>query len=249
MIFNPEKVLTKESEDASLSANVDIFYIRHGKPEGKYAHEDMPYDEFYKALDYSSSLNIKLDEKSKENVVASLNESGIENHDIKLILVSPYLRAQETAQLAQSFLKEKRDKDVGLHTTDLLREVDFDPSIISEEEYNKLLPEIGFWGVMKKIEEKWMSQDVGKHENAIESYQRAKKLLKYLRRIRKWTKHDKLLMVSHGWFGRVIQHAAQNGMPEDFFKHTDFIKEAGMYGMNHDLNNDEFLLLNLNQNE
>ena len=249
MVFNPEIITNKENSDILPSANVDIFYMRHGKPEGKYAHDDMPYDEFHKALDRSSSMNIKLDEKSKEIIIKSLNESGIENQDIKLILVSPYLRAQETAQLAQAFLAEKRGGDVDLHTTDLLREIDFDPDIISEEEYNSLLPKIGFWGIMKKIEEKWMSQDVGKHENAVESYQRAKKLLKYLRRIRKWTKHDKLLLVSHGWFGRVIQHAAQNGTPEDFFKHTDFIKEASMYGMNHDLNNDEFLLLNLNQNE
>lgn len=249
MEFNPEKIARKENDDAALTANVDIFYMRHGKPEGKYAHDDMPYDEFYKTLDRSNSLNIKLDGEGKDVIIKSLNDSGIEKQEVKLILASPYLRAQETAQIAQGFLKEKRNDDVKVHTTDLLEEIDFDPNIISEEEYNDLLPKIGFWGIMKKIEEKWMSQDIGRHENAIESYERAKKLLKYLKRIRKWTNHDKILLVSHGWFGRVIQHAAQNGTPEDFFKHTNFIKEAGMYGIKHDINNDEFLLLNLDQNE
>jgi len=227
-------------------AEVDIFYMRHGKPEGKYAHQDMPYEELLRAISYEESVKLRLSESGRERVRDTLEESGIEDHGIKLILASPYLRTIETAEIIQGYLKEKTGEDLPVRVTKLLEEVEMDPNTLSKEEYEKIVKEHGFWQAMNEFTKRWM-HDENAVETAEETYKRAVKLLKYLRRIRKWTKHDRIFMVSHGWFGRVIKHVAQGGIPEDFEKDTKLLSEAEMYAMQH-REDDQFIELEFKNN-
>ncbi|MBI4088949.1 histidine phosphatase family protein [Candidatus Kaiserbacteria bacterium] len=242
--YQLSKELAKGEVDETIPrAEVNIFYMRHGKPEGKYAHGDMPYEEFRRAVMYDESINLKLSEEGKERVRNELRESGIEKHNIQLILASPYLRTQETAELVQEYLREKTGQDIPLKITDLLSEVRVDPDTLSKEEYESMLNEKGFWPVMEEFAKRWMQDENATAETAKETYARAALLLKYLRRVRRWTQYQKVFMVSHGWFGRVIKHVAQGGTPKGFEKETKLLAEAEMYALQHKGEN-QFIELN-----
>lgn len=228
-------------EEQAPQANVNIFYMRHGKPEGKYAHADMPYEEFLRAATYDESLKLGLSEEGRIRVREELEKSGVESHNIKLILASPYLRTLQTAELVQEYLRDKTGKEILIKKTELLAEVRVDPNTLSKDEYEKILAEEGFWRVMDEFSKRWM-HDANAFETVGETYQRAEKLLKYLRRVRKWTEYDKVFMVSHGWFGRVIKHVANGGRREDFERDTRLISEAEMYALQH-REDDQFIEL------
>jgi len=234
------------TEEETPSADVNIFYMRHGKPEGRYAHQDMPYEELLRAISYEESVKLKLSESGRRRVRAALEESKIEDHGVKLILASPYLRTVETAGIVREYLKEKNGVDISMRVTKLLEEVEMDPGTLSKEEYEKIIKEKGFWQAMDEFTKRWMC-DENAIETAGETYKRATKLLKYLRRLRKWTKHDKIFMVSHGWFGRVIKHVAQGGIPENFERDTKLLSEAEIYAMQHRLD-DQFIELEFKNN-
>lgn len=223
---NPNQATQSQEEEVG-SVKFKVHFMRHGKPivaSENYGTDKMPFIEFEEAIDVKRSMGLPLSEKGVEEILTSMNRlSDIELSEIKIIFSSPYLRTQQTAETIAEQIKKRTGNELDIHIVELLKEVEFDMNALTEEEYNKLLTEKGFMGVLDFYVENWMNGRQ-KGENIDDTYQRAERFLTYLRRVRKWTSHDKVFVSTHGWTGRIIKHIAEGGDKSGYIEETRMLK-------------------------
>ena len=225
------------SENSPDKKKFKVFFIRHGKPvvaSENYGTDHMPFHEFEEAIDVARSMNLPLSEKGVEEILASLkNETHESLSNTKLIVSSPYLRTKQTAGIVSDYIFEKTGVRLDVNESELLKEVEFDKDALSQEEYEKLLAEKGFMGVLDHYVNNWM--DGKQHsENIDDTYARAQRFLTYLRRIRKWTNHDTVFVSTHGWTGRIIKHVAEGGNKEGYIAETRMLKTGEIFSFDED---------------
>lgn len=226
-----------EAEGEQGENKFKVHFMRHGKPvvaSENYGTDNMPFTEFEEAIDVKRSMDLPLSEKGVGEILQSMESlDDAELAEIKIIFTSPYLRTQQTAETIAKHIKEKTGNELDIHVVDLLKEVEFDMDALTEEEYNKLLAEKGFMGVLDFYVENWMNgRQQG--ENIDDTYQRAKRFLTYLRRVRKWTAHDKVFVSTHGWTGRIIKHVAEGGTKEGYIEETRMLKTGELFSFGED---------------
>lgn len=214
---------------------VDVVVMRHGQQTGWGGHPEPTFEEFQKGAtpeDSESDRNAAhLSETGKEQVRQSAERLLSVMGDIKLIIASPHVRAQESAEIIASLIREKLGKEVEMITNELAREIDISPTVFSKEEYERLMGEGGFQKVIETISAMCYHNDSTMGEPIAKVYDRAARLLTYVRRIKKWTTRDKILVVTHGGTGRAIQHVAQHGQSERFDIETQPMPTASFYGL------------------
>lgn len=237
--------ISQENVGEEIKADVDIVLMRHGKQEGIWAgHTNPTYNEFRKGAtkeDLSSDRNAAhLSEEGGNQIRESLEKIIPKIDEIKLIIASPNVRAQESAQIVKEYIKENYNQDVEIRTSELAREIDLNPDIFSEEEYEKLMKEGGFQKVMQTLGKMCYENNPQMGETINDVYSRAARLLVYLRRIKKWTSRDKVLVITHGGIARAVKHVTEKGLPENFETETQAISPAEFYGLEFNPDNELF---------
>ncbi len=236
---NPDSLnVTQENFPAESIKNVH--FVRHGKPVTSpgvdpetYGTNRMPFDDFLNAIDVPKSLNLPLSENGKVEVRGSVEKLSTEVLEkVKLIISSPYLRCVETAQEVLNVIEEKTGNHLEIIQSEYLKEVEFDTTLLSSEEYKILIEKVGFMGVLDFYVEQWY-EGKSKTENAEDTYFRAKRFLTYLRRLRKWTKNDSVFISTHGWIGRIVKHIAEGGIKEDYHS-TQMLKTGEVFSFSDD---------------
>ena len=211
-----------------------VHFMRHGKPvvaSEHYGTDTMPFSEFEEVIDVARSMKLPLSEKGREEILKSLQTEDVSH--IQLILSSPYLRTQQSAQVVSDFVEAKTGVKPRYQETNLLKEVEFDQSALTEKEYLKLLHEKGFKGVLDFYERNWID-GTQTTENINDTYSRAERVVTYLRRIRKLTQHDAVFVSTHGWIGRVIKHIAEGGSKAAFIEQTRMLRTGEIFSFYED---------------
>jgi broad specificity phosphatase PhoE len=229
--FEPKPPTSEPQEKAKFS----VYFMRHGKPvvaSENYGTDAMPFSEFEEAIDVQRSMDLPLSDKGKDEILKSL-EGETDLAEIKLILASPYLRTKQTAEVVAEYIASKTGNKLEVLVSDLLKEVEFDMDSLTEEEYNQIITSKGFMGVLDYYVENWLTGKQ-KTENIDDTYQRAHRFLTYLRRVRKWTKHDKVFVATHGWTGRIIKHVAEGGEKGSYVEETRMLKTGEMFKFGED---------------
>jgi len=174
----------------------DVF-IRHGdfeKPKWP------TYSNFQRLF---TDKTLHLTEKGKKEIKDSIIK--IPNiQSIDLILSSPYQRTQESAQVVQECIKEFFRSKVSIITTELLKEIEVQPDILSRKEfYGLIVRNLGRLEPLKEsLFDKWR---FGKaKEGPIEVESRIKNLLNEIARFHREGK-KKILLISHASFGRALK--------------------------------------------
>lgn len=174
----------------------DIF-IRHGdfeKPKWP------TYSNFQRIFtDRTLRLTQRGEEEVKDSIITIPNIQSID-----LILASPYKRTQESAQVAREYIKELSGSDVPVITTDLLKEIEVQPDILSRREfYSIIVRNQGRLDPLKEsLFDKWRFGKAKESPPEVES--RIKNLLNELARFHREGK-KKILLVSHASFGRAFK--------------------------------------------
>lgn len=179
--------------------------MRHGSYEQP-SISSRPVYEQYKLFMTNPNL-FPLSKKGEDEVRQTISKlPGKEKID--LIVTSPFLRASQSAHVAQEELMQGNNpKDVPIIVSKLLEEVKIPPDIISEEEFNSALISGGLEHVTKIIFERWAASGEGERPDEVEK--RVKTFLKFVRRLHKWAGDKKLLIVSHGSFSRAIKRVVE----------------------------------------
>ena len=232
-----EEILPEASEQVPPQKKFNVFFIRHGKPvvaSENYGTDTMPFDEFEQAIDVKRSMDLPLSEKGRQEIQASLTDQNPESlASTKLVISSPYLRTKQTAESVVQHIFEQTGIQLDVHESELLKEVEFDQNALTDEEYTKILSEKGFMGVLDFYVNNWM-EGKQKGENIDDTYARAERFITYLRRVRKWTKHDTVFVSTHGWTGRIIKHVAEGGSKEGYMEQTRMLKTGEIFSFNQD---------------
>ena len=233
-----QKSLEKVSHTESVIKGVH--FIRHGKPvtsEGvnpdTYGTNVMPFDDFLNAIDIPKSINLPLSENGKKEIMSSIDNMSADSlSKVKIIISSPYLRCLETAKEVNRAVEEKTGNKLEIIQSDYLKEVEFDTTLLSKEEYEVMIAKVGFMGVLDHYTQKWYEGE-SKTENVEDTYFRAKRFLTYLRRVRKWTKNDSVFISTHGWIGRIVKHVAEGGDRETYSQ-TRMLKTGEVFSFSED---------------
>lgn len=222
-------------EETLEKAKFSVYFMRHGTPvvaSENYGTDTMPFAEFEEAVDVKRSMNLPLSEKGKEEILKSLEDDST-LADVKLILSSPYLRTKQTAEFVAEYIGNQMGTKPDIVVSDLLKEVELDQGGLTEDEYNVLLASKGIMGVLEHYEENWL-KGTQKTENIDDTYKRAHRFLAYMRRVRKWTAHDKVFVATHGWIGRIIKHVAEGGEKGSYAEETRMLKTGEMFKFGED---------------
>jgi broad specificity phosphatase PhoE len=232
--YKPE-LIGAQTEKTPKETIFSVYLMRHGKPvvaSENYGTDEMPFSEFEEAIDVQRSMELPLSENGKEEIIKSLKgEVGLDK--IKIIIASPYLRTRQTAEIVAEYILSQTGNSVEVLVSDLLKEVEFDLNALTEDEYIKLIKEKGFMGVLDKYVENWLTGKQEK-ENINDTYKRAHRFLVYLRRVRKWTRHDKVFVSTHGWIGRIIKHLAEGGEKGSYAEETRMLKTGEIFKFGED---------------
>src|SRR3989338_2096091 len=196
----------------------DVF-IRHGSFE---RYSQLPQYETFKEF-LSNPDAFPLSEKGKEEI-KKVVELIPDKETISLILSSPYRRTEESARIIQEELLRQYQKEVPIKITELLREIDIPPDVVSETEFYELLKKGGAETIADAVFEKWRAGQSGELPEEVEK--RAKDFLKYTRRVHKWTLHEKIAVISHTSFGRALRRVI-GGRQITLPRKDDAILETG----------------------
>ena len=239
-----------QNEKRKLSS---VLLMRHGQPcsiggGSTYGTDQMPYDEFVDAIDINKTTKLPLSEKGRQDVRKSLeNKTNQDLSHVKLVMCSPYIRTEQTAEEVVKYIKERLGVGVDLEIKklDLLKEVEFSKDSIDQIRYESIMAKAqdedpvekakgGVAGLMNYIDDIWMNRN--NPEGMNETYYRAQRIITYLRRMGKWTNYDSVLICTHGIFGRVIEHVISGGsVPIDMNTAIPQIKLAEIRDLNADM--------------
>lgn len=173
------------------------FFIRHGQFEQL---SNLPlYQQFQEFL--SNPNAFPLSKKGIEEMRQAAEKLPLNN--IGLIVSSPYLRAEQSAQVLQEEIKQRFHKEIPIRVTTLVKEIDIPPDILSEQEFNNALKRGGLEAVGDKVFEKWIKGGYG--ESPEDLKKRIRNLLRYVRRTHRWTKYNNIAILSHASFGRALK--------------------------------------------
>ncbi len=165
-----------------------IYFIRHGILEGKYQNYSKLNSQEFKSL-LLKEIEPNIDEKETEKVLHQLSFI----RKCRKIFCSTQKRSIQTAQIIS-----KLCNNIQFTQIDLMNEVEFDESILSQEEAEK-----GLDFIRMIILSRWFE---GKNKETFQdSIERFNKFLK----IAKETKEEEIVVVTHGWFMRIIQLSAK----------------------------------------
>lgn len=195
-----------------------------------------------------------LSESGKEAVKEATRKIP-EGGKIGLVLVSPYLRTKETANIVVNELNSLYQKEVKTHESDLLKEIGFSSDVINETEFNSILKQKGPEGIAEEMFERWRNGQGGELPKEVE--ERIEVLMRYIRRIHRATGLERLLIVSHGLFGLAVDMYLSKesiSQPRDVNR---VLKENNSFIIKHDsskeepnlpgIQNDEFIILSLDK--
>lgn len=188
--------MLEEVAQIPKTGDADIF-IRHGS----FDKPRLPtYRNFQKAV---SDQNLPLGHKGEGEILNSVSE--IPNAQaIDFILSSPYRRANDSAKIIQSYLKNKFNKEIAIELTDSLKEVDFGHDLLSAGEfYTILIKNLGRTEPFKQVVfDKWRLGLAKEKPGDIEK--RISVLLNEIRQLHK-KGFKRILLVSHASFGRALK--------------------------------------------
>jgi broad specificity phosphatase PhoE len=170
-----------------------IFFMRHGKALHNTDYEYLNYEEFMGFMLKINDERHGLTKEYKENFKVA---DKIKNVDI--IYHSPFRRARETAELIQEKLHHK----VEIENEPLLAEIAFSENIITEAEFLKFG---GLKGCRSLILKRWHD-----NENS-ETFSDSKKRLLELDKKLNSTPRQNILLITHGWYLRLIVPYYQQG--------------------------------------
>lgn len=178
----------------------DLF-IRHGQ------FEQLPklslYQQFQEFL--SNPNAFPLSDKGIEEMRQAAERLPL--NDIGLIVSSPYLRAKQSAQVLQAETERRFNKKIPIRVTTLAREIGIPPDILSEKEFNSALKQGGLEAVADEVFAKWTQSDYGEPPEDVKK--RIGNLLRYIRRIHRWTRYNNVAILSHASFGRALKRFAE----------------------------------------
>jgi len=192
--------LQRESLEAPLLRHGDVEGISTFVEQGKKS----PYELYVKFM--RGEADPPVDEERTSKIIEDKIAKGeLKKEDIDIIIHTPALRGQQTAEL----LKKLLGLDISTHASEYLQEVHMPMDEITPEFYEaaKDIKE-----VMGKFQDSFLG---GKKvdEDVVDVYKRALTFLTYFRRIRKYT-DKKPLFISHGIFSRflnlAINHQQEN---------------------------------------
>ena len=182
--------------EAGLRAEGADIFIRHGD----FKKPKWPTYKNFKKFIADTSLPLTL--KGRKQIEDSIEQI----HDMQLvdtILSSPYARTTESARIVQEYLKERHGLNVSIQTTDLLKEIDVGPDILScKEFYTLIVKNLGKLELLKEaVFDKWRLGEA--KEKPEEVRIRIRELLKKVDQFHKEGR-KRLLMVSHASLGRAF---------------------------------------------
>lgn len=167
--------------------------MRHGKALHNTDYEYLKYNEFMGFMLKIDDENHGLTEDYKRNFKAA---DELKNVDI--IYHSPFRRARETAELVREKLAHKPE----IKDEPLLAEISFSKNIITESEFSRFG---GLKGCRSLILKRWYDG-----ENS-ETFADSKKRLQALDKKLNSTPYQKILLITHGWYLRLIVPYYQQG--------------------------------------
>lgn len=159
-----------------------VFFMRHGRALMNTDYEKLDYNEFMEFM-------LK---KKDPGLYREQHEIAIPM-EIDVIYPSPSQRAKESAELIQRNLANHPHIDHSLG--ELIDEVKFSESIISENEFKKRK---GLKGCRKLVLERWYN---GKN---VETFQQSISRLNQLRSYLMLSESNNILIITHAWFLRLV---------------------------------------------
>jgi len=216
-----------------------IIFMRHGSSSlsNNNGYGKLSYDEFTKLLSHDvnpplSNSNGHFDpaafvRKIAYYIIVPSHKIKIYNklyrYKIKKVPPKPDIiyhstsrRAIQTANLINEFYKYQIKIDNSLK--DHLSEVIFSEDIITEETYKK---KGGLLGCRNILIEKWFND-----ENQAESFSDSLKRLAELDRILRQNKFENILLITHGWYLRLIYLFYERKIIKDRKKTFEHLKKA-----------------------
>lgn len=185
-----------EDPEKDINPQSDLF-IRHGQFEQL---SNLPlYQQFQEFL--SNPNAFPLSKKGIEEMRQATERLPLNN--IGLIVSSPYLRAKQSAQVLQEEIERRVHKEIPIRVTTLAREIDIPPDILSEKEFHNALKQGGVESVADEVFGKWTQGGHGESPEDVKK--RIGNLLRYIRRIHRWTRYDNVAILSHASFGRALK--------------------------------------------
>lgn len=160
--------------------------MRHGKALHNTDYEYLKYDEFMEFM-----LKINDEKHGLTEEYKKCFKVANEFKDVDIIYHSPFRRARETAELIQKKLHHKPP----IENEPLLAEISFSKNIITEKEFLKFG---GLKGCRSLILKRWHDG-----EN-IETFTDSRKRLQELDRKLNSVPFQKILLITHGWYLRLI---------------------------------------------
>ena len=180
-----------------------VVFMRHGSVfhcDSEY--ENMNYKEFMSYLLKTKNPSLKKKPVKKNSLTRSdkyqqLKSAKIDTSlkDVNAIFPSPSRRAAETANLLRDYFQKKSTIISKVKDRDLLAEVQFTQDIITEKEFKE---NDGWRGCRKLLLRRWF--DGENVETFEDSFLRVKELDKKIRN----SKFDKIALITHGIFLRII---------------------------------------------
>lgn len=189
--------MTEEDSKENTNPQSD-FFIRHGQFEQLFNLP--PYQQFQEFL--SNPNAFPLSEKGIEEMRKATERLPLNNID--LIVSSPHLRAKQSAQVLQAEINKRfNNREIPIRVTTLAREIDIPPDILSEKEFNNALKQGGLEAVADEVFGRWTQGGYGESPEDIKK--RVGNLLRYIRRIHRWTRYGNVAILSHASFGRALK--------------------------------------------
>ncbi len=170
-----------------------IIFMRHGKALHNTDYEYLDYKAFMGFMLKVDDENHGLNRDYKKNFKVA---DELKNVDI--IYHSPFRRARETAELIQEKLAHKPE----IKDEPLLAEISFSKNIITESEFTRFG---GLKGCRSLILKRWYEGD------NVETFEDSKKRLQALDKKLNSTPYQKILLITHGWYLRLIVPYYQPG--------------------------------------
>lgn len=202
-----EKFAMRERMERIANGELSNLLFRHGEDTRPELSLNMTYADF---IHYLANPDSEMKEEGKRQVIASLESMGIEDiAALGAIMTSPARRAVQTAEIIRDRVKGMTGKEIEIIQNEDLREVPLSGDIITEEEYQQLLnaaegdPSV----VINEVYRRWETNHPQLRESHEASFARANRALKSLE-TKAHIKPDQVYaVVSHGFFGRVLEYA------------------------------------------
>jgi len=171
-----------------ISTEIQVWFLRHGRTPFDY--ENSKYDDFIQMLCNGHETPLAEDPR--------IDFKSLPKR-VELVGYSPFRRAIETAEMLRDKLEVK-----SMEGLEFLREVRFDDTIISRQEYTSLADS------REVILKRWYSGR-NKAETFEDSLARVKEIESFLSKRQEKT----IILVTHGWFLRLLEVYFKQG------KHAD----------------------------